>query len=280
MNATKGIDFGLFTMKGPDKKINEDYIEYTSSYLNQNEEAHILIAADGMGGHTFGDIASFYAANYILKWWRTKLIKHDNSERFLEDCQDTIAGIFHVINQKLIDIGKREDHHLGTTLSVLIIVGDQYLICHVGDTRIYRVRKPIAIRLEESYDTIDLEQSKRFVQLTKDHTWARMQVENGALSEREAEKDDKSHLLTQCMGVKGEIDPFVSMDTCSEEEHFILCTDGLYSLFTKEDLHKQFQEGLEREHSLQKIAEHFCNLARDANYHDDVSVLILGRKGR
>ncbi|WP_188453579.1 PP2C family protein-serine/threonine phosphatase [Virgibacillus oceani] len=280
MKVTKDVDFGLLTMKGPDKTVNEDYIEFTTSNLNRDDEVHILLVADGMGGHAFGDVASFYASNYILKWWRNKLLQHDHPDRFLEDCQDTIGGIFQVINQKLIEIGQRENYHLGTTLSVIIMVKDKYLVCHVGDTRIYRMRKKADIKLDDNDETIDLNQSKSFVQLTKDHSWARMQVENGSMTEIEAENDDKSHLLTQCIGVKGDINPYISMDTILEQDQFILCTDGLHSLFTQDEMYKHLREGLEQDTPLQNTAEYLIEFARNAPYQDDVSILIFAPKGR
>ncbi|ASK62854.1 hypothetical protein CFK37_12195 [Virgibacillus phasianinus] len=278
MNKRKEIYPGHISEKGPEKPVNEDFIEFTSSSIDFHDDAHILIIADGMGGHAFGDVASFYAGNYILKWWRAKLRKNKTSEEFLKDCQDSIVDIFCTINQKLIEIGHREDSNLGTTLSVLLFVGGKYLICHVGDSRIYRLSKKI-YESTDNDETFDLNQSKAFVQLTKDHSWAKMQVENGNMSEQEAENHEKAHILTQCMGIKGNVDPFVSMGTYTEDDHFFMCTDGLYALLTNEIINEQWSKKLNEKLAAQDIANHFFELAKDAEYHDDVSIMIVDSMG-
>lgn len=274
MTNRKVLDPGFISVKGPDKPVNEDFIEFTSSSISLQDDVHIVIIADGMGGHAFGDVASFYAGNYILKWWRAKLRDNRTPEEFLKDCQDTIVDTFHTINQKLMDIGQREDSNLGTTLSVLLFVGDKYLICHVGDSRIYRLSKKVCHSIDTD-ETFDLNQSKSFVQLTKDHSWAKMQVENGSMSEKEARNHGKAHILTQCMGVKGSVDPFVSMSTYTEEDHFLICTDGLYAVLNDEVINEQWSKKLNEKLQAQDIANDFFEMAKDAGYHDDVSVLVV-----
>lgn len=278
MNNRKELYPGFLSKKGPKKPANEDFIEFMSSYINLQDDAHILIIADGMGGHAFGDVASFYAGNYILKWWRTKLRENNTSEELLKDCQDSIVDTFHTINQKLIDIGQREDSNLGTTLSVLLFIGDKYLICHVGDSRIYRLSKKIC-KYTDNDETFDLNQSKSFVQLTQDHSWAKMQVKNGSMTEEEAKNHEKAHLLTQCIGIKGNVDPYVSMSTYTEEDHFFMCTDGLYALMTDEIINEQWSKKLNEKLPAQDIANYFFKMAKDAEYHDDVSILIVDSIG-
>lgn len=274
MKIKKSLHVGEVSTIGPDKQFNEDYMECSSGTIETPDDVHILIMADGMGGHTFGDVASFYAVNFMMKWWRGKVRMHETLSAFFKDCQNNVEDAFQKINERLIKVGKLEESNIGTTMSVLMVVGDQYLICHVGDSRIYRFNDSRGNESKPMDETIDLNKNKTFVQLTKDDSWATMQVENGLMTMEEAVSHSKAHLLTQCVGIKGSVAPFTASGKLTENDHFLLCTDGLYSLFTDGVLEEQWKYKMAHQASLQDIADHFYALAKTANHYDDVSILI------
>lgn len=268
------LHIGEVSVIGPDKQFNEDYFDVSSSSIENPDDVHLLIVADGMGGHTFGDVASFYAVNFLVKWWRGKVRMHQSLPAFFKDCQNNIGDAFQKINERLIRVGKLEDSSVGTTMSVLLVAGDEYFICHVGDSRIYRFND-VKSRANKIWDeTIDLNKHKSFVQLTNDHSWATMQVENGLMTMEEAASHSKAHLLTQCIGIKGAVTPFTTSGNLTENDHFLLCTDGLYSLFTDRVLEEQWKDKLANHAGSQDIADHFYSLAKTAKHHDDVSILV------
>lgn len=273
MTKNKSLHLGQVCAIGPDKQFNEDYMEFSSNTIEIQNDVHIFIIADGMGGHAFGDVASFSAVNFLMKWWNSKVRMHHSIAGFYKDCQKNIIDVFQKINQRLIEIGKLENSNIGTTLSVLIVAGNEYFICHIGDSRIYRFRT--TTHNDMSDDTIDLKQNKPFIQLTKDHSWASMQIENGSMTRAEAESHSKAHLLTQCIGIKGSILPYTTSGSLSENDHFLLCSDGFYSLFTDGVIKKQWKDKLADQSGVQEITDHFYTLSKAAKYHDDVSILIV-----
>ncbi|PAV28976.1 hypothetical protein CIL05_13425 [Virgibacillus profundi] len=275
MIKNEHVQTGSFSVKPSSKKANEDSLAYSANILKSDQGAYIFIIADGMGGHSMGDAASYFAVNYVLKWWRSTAWMNKRSEEFLKNCQEELIEVFHEINQKLIEIGRLENKEIGTTLSVLILIGNEYFICHIGDSRIYRYREKVLTLEEPNGDTIDLNEEKSFLQLTVDHSFASMQVENGVMTAEEAQSHDKAHYLTQCIGIKGEIEPFTASGKFTAADYFLLCTDGFYKLFTEEELKEQWSMKLEEKVSIKEVSDHFYDLVKKDSFHDDVSILTI-----
>ena len=274
------IWIGRFTLKPSSKKTNEDSLMHSTDSLKSNQDVHIFMIADGMGGHSMGDSASYFALSYVRKWWMSKIWMSEEPKEFLKNCQEELIDVFHEVNQKLIEIGRLEEKEIGTTLSVLILVGNEYFIGHIGDSRIYRYREEVLAIEQPNGDTIDLNEEKSFLQLTVDHSYASLKVKNGEMSAEEAMSHDKAHYLTQCMGIKGEIEPYVASGEFTAADYFVLCTDGFYKLFTEDELKKQWTIKLEENASMQNVSDSLYNLVKTKNFHDDASMLIVNTFGK
>lgn len=282
INTGKGKKLfgGKVSITPASKSVNEDYLTFSSNQINQNEEVHICIIADGMGGHTSGDVASYYAANYILKWWKSSVWAHDTAKDFMKESQLNIIDVFHEINENLIEAGRLENKKIGTTLSVIIFVGNEYYLCHVGDTRIYRFRERVLERENPTDDTIDLDEEKSLLQLTEDHSWVKEQIENGQMDPEAPGVQKKSHFLTQCLGVKGDIQPFTASGSFTSADYFLLSSDGFHQLFADSLIRDQWCQKLEEGANMQEICDHFYKMAKASNYHDDVSILTVNIRER
>lgn len=266
---------GKVSISPSSKRVNEDYLSHSSNAINQEEYVHICIIADGMGGHTLGDAASYYAINFILKWWKSVTWRHNSADAFLKECQESIIDVFYEINDNLIEMGRLEHKKIGTTLSVLIFVNNVYYICHIGDTRIYRFREKVLIPEKPTDDTIDLDEEKSLLQLTEDHSWASAQIKSGQMNAEEAKSHTNAHYLTQCMGVKGDIKPFTASGSFSSADYFLLSSDGFHNLFADSTLREQWCKELENHAKIQDICDHFYDLVKASNFHDDVSILMV-----
>ncbi|MFA1819800.1 PP2C family serine/threonine-protein phosphatase [Virgibacillus oceani] len=267
---------GKVSVNPSSKKVNEDYLTYVSDTMNNGEDVHIGIIADGMGGHTSGDAASYYAVHFILKWWKRILWEHDSVDAFFKDCQASIIDVFYEINDNLIELGRLENKKIGTTLSVILFVGNDYYVCHIGDTRIYRYRESVLEREEKpTDDTIDLDEEKSLLQLTEDHSWASEQIKNGKMEPEAANNHEKSHYLTQCLGVKGGIKPFTASGSFTSADYFLLTSDGFHNLFSDNWIRDQWCNKLEEGASMQEICDYFYKLAKTSHFRDDVSILTV-----
>ncbi|MDY0395127.1 PP2C family protein-serine/threonine phosphatase [Virgibacillus halophilus] len=274
MTEKKKLHIGQKTVQGPDKEINDDYMDVEICHIHQESDAYLLVIADGMGGHAFGDIASFYAVNRLQKWWKKTSLHCHTPEAFLQRCKEEMPKLFQSINKKLIAIGQAEEKGTGTTMTALMLVEGNYFICHIGDCRVYQLHSASTNGVY-SDDTVDLTMEKKdFVQLTKDHSWANMQIEHGALTPEEAKGHPKAHVLTQCLGIRGDVRPYTATGTFRESDHFLLCTDGFYALFDDGLIQRQWMEQLQASASETEMAAHFLQLAKKGKHHDDVSILL------
>lgn len=172
-------------------------------------DGYLFIVADGMGGHSSGEVASYKAVAGFVKAMRKGVGKN---------VPEAMRRIVLNINDDLMHEGKKfaKDKGMGTTLSALYIKGDKGYFAHVGDSRIYRY--------SNSGD------SGAMVQLTEDHSLVGRLLKDGFISAEEAQTHPKRNVLYQSVGLKKGIEvqamgPF----NIREGQKFLLCSDGLNS---------------------------------------------------
>jgi serine/threonine protein phosphatase PrpC len=192
---------------GKVRKENQD------SYASiQTNEWSLLIVCDGMGGTAGGSLASILAVEVILK----RL-----SPESEVPTPSSLKKVIEEANSVLHTYGKKHEglEEMGTTVLAFFCSKKTSFVCHVGDSRLYRVRK------------------KSIEQLTRDHTWVQELVDSGAMEPESAERSPVSHLLTRALGTRDEVEVEVQMlDTPQAGDLYILCTDGLYNLVSSESI--------------------------------------------
>lgn len=171
----------------------------------------MLVVADGMGGAAAGDLASAVAVDAAGR--ADKAVSG-------EDMLETLAGAIARANDKIADL-VADDHSLegmGTTVSGAMFDGKQLGICHIGDSRIYRLRDG------------ELER------LTHDHSWVQSLVDDGKITEEEAAYHPHRSLLLKVLNGHPTNDPDVTMTELLEGDRLILCSDGLCGLVEDEEI--------------------------------------------
>ncbi len=176
-----GIAFADLTDVGMRRANNQDS---HVSIPAKNEDrfwqrGHLFIVADGMGAHAAGELASRMA---------TELIALNYFRNTTPDAIEALRTAVHESNREIYQRGQQnpEFHNMGTTASTLAIVPEGAILAHVGDSRIYRLRRGV------------------FEQLTFDHSlvWemeASGQVApNSAHGSSHSQKRDHSFAGTQC----------------------------------------------------------------------------------
>ena len=128
---------------GRKRKNNEDnfYVDPTK---------RIFIAADGMGGHQTGEVASRIAVESLKNLLSTQELNKMDSEKIKE----TILGAIFTAHKEIKERAKKDINlaRMGTTVVLACGVNDKYYISHVGDSRAYLIH------------------NKTITQLTNDHT--------------------------------------------------------------------------------------------------------------
>ncbi|MBU9724260.1 MULTISPECIES: PP2C family protein-serine/threonine phosphatase [Bacillaceae] len=130
--------FGLTTHCGTVKTNNEDNAFLKMDHDHHGNDIAIMLVADGMGGYHAGDLASQFVVDSVNNWWegRRDTIFHEIDP--LQSISQEISAMLEKINDTLIE-ESRGGRKTGTTISLLVLYKQHYVVCHVGDSRIYQL---------------------------------------------------------------------------------------------------------------------------------------------
>lgn len=158
-------------------------------------KGRIVLAAvcDGIGGLDEGEIASGYACEKLKTSFYEEIIPLLIKNKGRKKIKKCFYRCIYSCSELFSKYAKERHAGLGTTVSVLLLWKRQYLLAHLGDSRIYRLK------------------GKRISRLTNDH-----QREN--------------NVLTKCLGSFGYQMPDIKCGRVRRKEGFLICSDGFYHL--------------------------------------------------
>lgn len=255
------------------RKNNED------TYLI-NREIGLFLVADGMGGHSKGDVASRFTSGDLE---RILSVVDGNREDTLDevslsspclDHDDLILHAVHSINMKLYADNEKEAAkyanaanppeegspaammarkcQMGTTLVSLFIRGNRGYLTHLGDSRAYRIGEG------------------KIHRLTEDHSWVGERVHSGEISAEEAKTHKKRNLITRSVGIKQNVIAEMDVLTIHPPEKYLLCSDGLCGVVDNESLLKLCQT-----ENLKEACEQMVALAKEKGSKDNITALLI-----
>ncbi len=204
------IHFFAKTDVGKVRSANEDY--FLSEKIAANE--FLFIVADGMGGHQAGDVASKLASETFSGTY--KILRKKNTA-IMESMELAIKKANTVVFEKAAaDIEKRG---MGTTFSAMIIAAMKAFIVHVGDSRVYLIRK------------------SKIKKITTDHSFVEKLVEEGRISPEEAHEHPQKNVLYMSLGARENFSPEILNAIILEDgDALIMCSDGLSNMVTDKTL--------------------------------------------
>ncbi len=246
------IEYGVISQIGLAKKVNQDRILIKIGQVG-SKEFGLFAVADGMGGHTHGEVASTMAIAEITRWWDHELEPILlETEAIWNRVKSSLAKCFLRINEQIRTVN---NVIMGTTLTVLIIYGGKYVITHIGDSRIYTGTH------------------KDMIQVTKDHSL----IDKRERTHHENEKVDSSyrHVLTQCLGIKEYIFPYTQVNQNKEKNLYLLCSDGLYNYISHQVMVEIIYLGLRQKKELQAIVDNLYQQVLDNGAGDNVSIMLV-----
>lgn len=174
---------------------------------------HLLVVADGMGGHAGGDVASHMAIRQLLELDRP----YDSPKEARGALLKTLLATNDLLGDIVYD--HPELAGLGTTVSAIIRVGDKVAIAHIGDSRIYLLR------------------GGELSQVTIDHTFVQRLIDSGRITEAEAKVHPRRSVL---MRVLGDVDANPEIDTMivgtQPGDRWMLCSDGLTGVVSRDEI--------------------------------------------
>lgn len=232
--------------KGKVREINEDYF-YISNSL---DEVQLYILADGMGGYNGGEIASKLAVetakNYI-----------ENNFKETEKDKDSIIQLLgssmEYANMVVYEKAKEnpELQGMGTTLEICLIYNNKVYIGHVGDSRIYRIRKQFIRKL------------------TQDHSYVQKLIKEGTITNEQAAHHPQKNMLMKALGCNAFVEPDVMVKGFLKDDILIICSDGLTNLVDQETIYEMASKNIEQ------ATKDLVNLANDRGGYDNITVVVI-----
>ncbi len=203
------VRFWAQTDVGRHRDHNED------SFL-VDKRLKLFICADGMGGHAAGEVASSAAVHEVRKFLseNREILEKFAADHAMVDRRDVLTLMEHAVHHACarvhqlaqMDVKRRG---MGTTLVALLVSGDRGFIAHVGDSRVYLLRKG------------------QIHQLTEDHSLVNELIRRGKLKPGQDVALPYKNAVTRAVGVY----PSVEVDTLDFDlmprDRYLLCSDGL-----------------------------------------------------
>jgi serine/threonine protein phosphatase PrpC len=201
--------FGLSDL-GQERKLNEDCFLV-------DPELGLYMVCDGMGGHAAGDVASSTAASTVHEHLLARAMDLAALDEGgpTEPVEQILREALELASAKIYRMGQSEQGKkgMGTTCSALLVRGGKGIMAHVGDSRLYLVRKG------------------RIHQISEDHTFLQEAVRHGIMTPEQAKQSTHRNIITRAVGPLEKVIVDTLVFDALDHDTFLLCTDGLHSYF-------------------------------------------------
>lgn len=232
------FDTHAISHPGKLRKMNEDA-------CISRDNISLWAVADGMGGHSAGDIASQNVVTALNEVAPPSSISAyvDDVETQLLKCNANLRAI------SAIELNNRT---IGSTVAILIIY-QKFCVCiWVGDSRVYRLR------------------GGHLIQLSRDHSRVEQLIAHGTLLRENAEAHPDANVITRAIGAGDDLFVDINIDDVIEDDTFLICSDGLSKHISFNEIEKEMSKGTAID-----ICTQMINLTLDAGATDNVTVSVI-----
>ena len=226
-----------------------DHNEDSVIIVKNAKKDYLMAVADGMGGHSAGEIASSIAISYLGKHFNDTFL--DMSK---VDAVNWIRDSVREINTLIFQYEKDhpESKGMGTTLVLAILTKDYILFGNIGDSSGFAV------------------QDGKLKKVTYDHTLVNLLVSAGELTKEEAKEHPKKNVLMKALGANDPIDVDV-FDCDMNISQILLCSDGLTNMLDKDHIERVLLGDTDIEDTVIKL----IRKANNRGGTDNISVAYL-----
>lgn len=231
---------------GKVRDMNQD-----SYYISdKDDKIKLYIVADGMGGYKGGEIASKLAIesskNYIIN--NFDQIKKER-DQIIELIKNAIEYANMVVYEKSKEVPELAG--MGTTIDVCLIYLNRIYIGHIGDSRVYRLRKNF------------------FRKLTVDDSYVEQLVKEGNITKEEAYNHPKKNMLTKALGCTAFVEPTVLVKGFMKGDILLMCTDGLTNMLKDDKICEIIKQNSEQ------ASKELVKKANEQGGYDNITAVII-----
>lgn len=210
----------------------------------------LYFVADGMGGHSAGEIASAIAVDTLRDLHARPDSPLDSAEAVANAVAEANRAIF---AEALADPSKAG---MGTTLTGLVVTdpgNNEVVVANVGDSRTYLWRHG------------------ELRQITKDHSHVQTLVDRGAITRAEARVHFQRNIVLRAMGIESWVDVDTFTVTVEDGDRFILCSDGLVDEADDDEIEREIRHS----GGPQNLSERLVDLANRNGGRDNITVVVV-----
>lgn len=228
------------------RKTNEDSCRYIVL-----QDGLLMVVCDGMGGHAGGAVASRIAVDCIID-----SISNADMGNPREDIKDALIKA----NRAILKCGMKQPElrGMGTTACVVYIKCSKVWYGHIGDSRIYYY----------------CAERRKLYHLTKDHSVVQTLVDQGLITQEEAEHHPEKNKIYKTLGVVREVEPEVIPAPLlpADGDVIMICSDGLSGMVSDDDILRVI-DGADSD--MQAAGKTLISMARDAGGLDNITVQLV-----
>lgn len=239
------VQLGFKCNRGVVRENNEDACFVIPSH-------DFYIVADGVGGNNSGEVASRTAVSEIAEFVNQNDLSNCAD---IEEIFERLLKAISIANDKIYQTGMEyiANRGMATTVVMTYIKDKTAYIANVGDSRAYLFR------------------SGELRQLTNDHTYVNELVNQGVITENEAEHHKQKNVITKALGAEYNIEPDFYIITLNKGDIMMLCTDGLYGEVNEAEI----IESIERVDGMNDLCTDLVGKAIKAGGRDNITVVCL-----
>ncbi len=211
----------------------------------QRRKGELCMVADGMGGHSSGDVASATAVQEIQRAYYAAPG---------EDMAEALRAALAAANEAIYHLAETDARRrgMGSTAAVAALRGSEVHVANVGDSRAYLVR------------------AGAISQITEDHSWVGSLVRAGVMAPEEAQAHPQRNLITRALGARATVEPDLFHGWLQAGDVLVLCSDGLTVHVADAELSEAVRT-LEPDAAARRLVD----LANDRGGSDNISVVIV-----
>lgn len=239
---------------GIKKKTNQDSL-LLKGIAKDSEEILLAVLCDGMGGMVKGELASATVIRAFSEWFENTYTQK-GSAWTTDEIKAQWQTLLEQTNEVLMNHGQDVEIQLGTTATALLLSSNgEYLIGHVGDTRIYQI-------------------NQNLTQLTEDHTFIAREIRRGNMTPEQAAADSRRNVLLQCIGVNKFFEPQYLSGSLGKGEQVLLCSDGFRHMVTEEEIYEKLHNATS-EQEMKRELTHLVELNKQRQETDNITAILI-----
>jgi serine/threonine protein phosphatase PrpC len=211
----------------------------------ERPEIGLWAVADGMGGHSKGDVASQMIIDTLKK-------VHEGTSltRYIDDIEDRIMSVNRKLIEKANETTKKTT--IGSTVVILLAYEQYCVYIWAGDSRLYRLR------------------NGELRQISTDHSQVELYIEQGLISREEAASHPHGNMITRAVGATQNLRLDMDIQKMARGDRYLLCSDGLNKHVSDVELEQFLSKG-----TVQECCRHLIDMTLARGAGDNVTAIVV-----